>query len=110
MDGHAFVADAALRGAALAVVGESFRPGLEIPPLLIRVPDTAAALRAACSRRIAQLGATVVGVTGSVGKTTAKEMCALALAGRPTARTPRPCSKLWRAEHRPASKRPLINI
>ena len=88
MDGHAFVADAARRGAALAVVGETFRPGAETPPLLIRVPDTAAALRAACSRRIAQLGATVVGVTGSVGKTTAKEMCALALSGRPTARTP----------------------
>ena len=88
MDGHAFVADAARRGAALAVVGEAFQPGAEAPPLLIRVPDTAAALRAACSGRIAQLGATVVGVTGSVGKTTAKEMCALALSGRPTARTP----------------------
>lgn len=88
MDGHAFVADAARRGAALAVVGEAFPREQEAPPLLIRVADTAAALRAACSRRLAQLGATVVGVTGSVGKTTAKEMCALALAGRPTARTP----------------------
>jgi UDP-N-acetylmuramoyl-tripeptide--D-alanyl-D-alanine ligase len=88
MDGHAFVADAAHRGAALAVVGEGYAAGPEDPPLLIRVADTAAALRAACSRRLAELGATVVGVTGSVGKTTAKEMCALALAGRPTARTP----------------------
>jgi UDP-N-acetylmuramoyl-tripeptide--D-alanyl-D-alanine ligase len=88
MDGHAFVADATRRGAVLAVVGETFRAGPESPPLLIRVGDTAAALRAACTRRLAELGATVVGVTGSVGKTTAKEMCALALAGRPTARTP----------------------
>ena len=88
MDGHAFVADAARRGAALAVVGEAYLDGPEAPPLLIRVGDTAVALRAACSRRIGELGATVLGVTGSVGKTTAKEMCALALAGRPTARTP----------------------
>ncbi|MGO8686939.1 MAG: UDP-N-acetylmuramoyl-tripeptide--D-alanyl-D-alanine ligase [Candidatus Dormibacteria bacterium] len=87
MDGHAFVADAARRGAALAVVGEGFGAGPGAPPLLIRVADPAAALRAAGSRRLAELGATVVGVTGSVGKTTAKEMCALALSGRPTART-----------------------
>jgi UDP-N-acetylmuramoyl-tripeptide--D-alanyl-D-alanine ligase len=88
MDGHAFVADAARRGAVLAVVGSGFEAGSEAPPLLIRVDDTATALRAACSRRLEQLGATVVGVTGSVGKTTAKEMCALALSGRPTARIP----------------------
>jgi UDP-N-acetylmuramoyl-tripeptide--D-alanyl-D-alanine ligase len=88
MDGHAFVADAARRGATLAVVGGGFVAGPVCPPVLIRVADTALALRAACSRRLAQLGATVVGVTGSVGKTTAKEMCALALAGRPTAWTP----------------------
>ena len=88
MDGHAFVADAAQRGASLAVVGEGFEPGADAPPLLIRVADTAASLRSACTRRLSQLGATVIGVTGSVGKTTAKEMCALALAGRPTARTP----------------------
>ena len=87
-DGHAFVAEAARRGAVLGVVGEGFLAGSDVPPLLIRVPDTAVALRAACRRRIAELGAVVVGVTGSVGKTTAKEMCALALSGRPTARTP----------------------
>jgi len=87
MDGHAFVAEAARRGAVLGVVGEGFA-GAEAPPVLIRVPDTARALRAACRRRIDELGCAVVGVTGSVGKTTAKEMCALALAGRPTARTP----------------------
>jgi UDP-N-acetylmuramoyl-tripeptide--D-alanyl-D-alanine ligase len=87
-DGHEFVTDAALRGAVLAVVAEAFQPAGRVPGLLIRVPDTAAALRAACSRRLEELGATVVGVTGSVGKTTAKEMCALALSGRPTSRTP----------------------
>ncbi len=87
-DGHSFVSDAARRGAVLAVVSERFQPDGAVPELLIRVPDTAAALRTACSRRLAELGTTVIGVTGSVGKTTAKEMCALALSGRPTARTP----------------------
>jgi UDP-N-acetylmuramoyl-tripeptide--D-alanyl-D-alanine ligase len=88
MHGHAFVADAAARGAALAVVAASFAAAAATPPLLIRVPDTARALRAACERRLAELGPVVVGVTGSVGKTTVKEMCALALGGRPTSRTP----------------------
>ncbi len=88
MDGHAFVADAARRGARLAIVSAGFVAGEEVPPALIRVADTAAALRQACSRRLAELGCTVVGITGSVGKTTAKEMCALALGGRPTSRTP----------------------
>jgi len=88
LDGHSFIPDAVARGAVLAVVSDRYRPQGTAPPLLIRVPDTAAALRAACSRRLSQLGSTVVGVTGSVGKTTAKEMCALVLAGRPTSKTP----------------------
>ncbi len=88
MDGHAFVADAARRGAVLAVISEDLPLDRVAPAALIRVPDTARALREACARRISELGASVVGITGSVGKTTAKEMCALALAGRPTARTP----------------------
>lgn len=87
-DGHAFVAEAARRGARLAVVSDDLPLDGAAPPALIRVADTARALRGACARRIDELEATVVGVTGSVGKTTAKEMCALALAGRPTARTP----------------------
>lgn len=87
-DGHAFVGDAARRGASLAVVSDRFRAQGDVPPLLIRVPDTALALRAACERRLGEMGATVVGITGSVGKTTAKEMCALALSGRPTSKTP----------------------
>jgi len=58
------------------------------PPLLLRVDDTAAALRRACRARLDELGCAVVGVTGSVGKTSAKELCALALGGRDAAATP----------------------
>jgi UDP-N-acetylmuramoyl-tripeptide--D-alanyl-D-alanine ligase len=82
-DGHRFVGAATAAGAALAVVAEDFTaPPEGAPPLLLRVPDTAAGLRAACEHRLAELRCHVVGITGSVGKTTAKELCALVLEGR----------------------------
>ncbi|HZS13504.1 MAG TPA: UDP-N-acetylmuramoyl-tripeptide--D-alanyl-D-alanine ligase [Candidatus Dormibacteraeota bacterium] len=82
-DGHRFVAAAAEAGAALAVVDASWTPAEDAPapPLLLRVDDSAAALRHACERRLAELGAHVVGITGSVGKTTAKELVATVLEG-----------------------------
>ncbi|HZB97328.1 MAG TPA: Mur ligase family protein, partial [Candidatus Sulfotelmatobacter sp.] len=80
-DGHRYVGDAARRGAALAIVTASWPATQPSPPLLLRVDDTAAALRRACSRRLAELGCVVLGITGSVGKTTFKEMCALVLPG-----------------------------
>jgi UDP-N-acetylmuramoyl-tripeptide--D-alanyl-D-alanine ligase len=81
-DGHRFVGAATARGAALAVVAEDWTaPPEGAPPLLLRVPDTAAALRAACAQRLAELGCTVVGITGSVGKTTGKELCSVVLGG-----------------------------
>lgn len=88
-DGHAFVADAAARGAAVAVVARGWQPANgAAPPLLLRVADPAAALRLACRRRLEELGCEVIGITGSVGKTTTKDLCALAVADRPVARTP----------------------
>jgi UDP-N-acetylmuramoyl-tripeptide--D-alanyl-D-alanine ligase len=86
-DGHAWVAEAARRGAALAVVRRGFVPDGPVPPLLLLVEDTAAALRHACSARLDEIRCRVIGVTGSVGKTTAKEMCAAAL-GPAAAKTP----------------------
>jgi UDP-N-acetylmuramoyl-tripeptide--D-alanyl-D-alanine ligase len=87
-DGHAYVGAAARAGAALAVVAEGRPLPDGRPPLLLRVEDTGAALRRACSARLGELGCAVVGVTGSVGKTSAKELCALALGGRDAAATP----------------------
>ena len=82
-DGHRFVEAAAEAGALLAIVDDAWTPpaGAPVPPLLLRVPDTAAALRGACERRLAELGCHVVGITGSVGKTTAKELTAAVLSG-----------------------------
>ena len=86
-DGHDFVADALARGAAGAVVNRKFAKKNPALPLLV-VAEPAAALRAMAASYRATLQATFVAVTGSVGKTTVKEMTAdlLATVG-PTART-----------------------
>lgn len=72
-DGHDFVADALAKGAAAAMV--THRPEGVAPdaPLLI-VEDTLAGLAALGEAGRARARARVVAVTGSVGKTTTKEM------------------------------------
>jgi UDP-N-acetylmuramoyl-tripeptide--D-alanyl-D-alanine ligase len=78
-DGHDFVAEAAGRGAAAAVVHRAVAaPGL---PLLV-VADTTRALTDLARQARADTSATVVAVTGSVGKTTTKDMTAALLARR----------------------------
>ena len=75
VDGHAYIDMAASLGAAAALVEKPVKAS--IPTIL--VPDTVHAygdLAAACRE---QMGLTVVGITGSVGKTTTKEMTACML-------------------------------
>lgn len=77
-DGHDFVADALARGAAAAMVSripENLAPDA---PLLL-VADSFEGLRALARRARARTTARVVAVTGSVGKTSVKEMLAHAL-------------------------------
>jgi UDP-N-acetylmuramoyl-tripeptide--D-alanyl-D-alanine ligase len=74
-DGHDFVADALRRGAACAMVDRDV-PGAA--PLL-GVGETLAGLTALGAAGRARSAAQVVGVTGSVGKTTTKEMLRVAL-------------------------------
>lgn len=74
-DGHDFIDDAASRGAA-AVLTE--REGSSVPA--VRVADTQAALTALAAFGRSRFGGDVVGVTGSVGKTTTKDLIAAALA------------------------------
>ena len=75
-DGHAYVADAIRRGAAAAVVS---RPvdGVDAKRL-VSVKDTFSALQDLGKASRARSGATVIGVTGSVGKTGTKEFLAAA--------------------------------
>lgn len=73
-DGHDFVPAALAAGAACAMVHRDL-PG----PALLRVADTLAGLTALGAAGRARSAARVVGVTGSVGKTTTKEMLRTAL-------------------------------
>jgi UDP-N-acetylmuramoyl-tripeptide--D-alanyl-D-alanine ligase len=77
-DGHDFVADAMGRGAAAAMVDRT-PPGLAAGAALLQVSDTLAGLRALGAAGRARSAARVIGVTGSVGKTTTKEMLRSAL-------------------------------
>ena len=80
MDGHRFVDDAIRRGAA-AVVVERRR---EIPHGIaeVLVPSTWTALYSLASWTLARVNPLVVGVTGSNGKTSTKEMIAAILGRR----------------------------
>ena len=77
-DGHEFVSEALGKGAAAAVID---RP-LEAGGNLLRVADSYEALRKLASWARRRWGGTVVGVTGSAGKTTTKDTIAHLLASR----------------------------
>ncbi|MBM3660442.1 MAG: UDP-N-acetylmuramoyl-tripeptide--D-alanyl-D-alanine ligase [Actinobacteria bacterium] len=79
-DGHDFAADAFARGATVALVArEVDHPAAAA---LVVVDDPLGALaRAAAHTRAAWTDVTVVGITGSVGKTSTKDLTAAALGG-----------------------------
>lgn len=72
-DGHEFVADALARGAAGAMVNR-VPSGLAPDSPLLVVSDTLKALHRLAEFARARSGARVTAITGSVGKTTTKEM------------------------------------
>ncbi len=78
-DGHAFVSGAADAGAAAVVVSSTPDPPPACPWIL--VDDTLAALQALGSHCRSRSRAGVVGLTGSCGKTTTRELVAAALGG-----------------------------
>jgi UDP-N-acetylmuramoyl-tripeptide--D-alanyl-D-alanine ligase len=88
-DGHEFVGQAVQAGAVAALVSRTRLAGLQaldIPLLVVEEPGRALQEIAAGYR--VKLGLSVVGVTGSTGKTTVKEMIACLLAEtHSTART-----------------------
>jgi UDP-N-acetylmuramoyl-tripeptide--D-alanyl-D-alanine ligase len=87
-DGHRFVADAFARGAAAAMV-HRLPDGVPDDAALLQVADTLEGLHALGAFARARFGGRVVAITGSVGKTTTKEMLRAALA---------PFGKVWAAE------------
>jgi UDP-N-acetylmuramoyl-tripeptide--D-alanyl-D-alanine ligase len=100
VDGHDFVADAFKRGASFALIQKempaSFRTldlraaqsvpaesTLELsPPLCLRVDNTISALQQIARFWRRKLNLRVIGITGSVGKSTTKEMVAEVLGTR----------------------------
>jgi UDP-N-acetylmuramoyl-tripeptide--D-alanyl-D-alanine ligase len=80
-DGHDFVAQALEKGAAAALVSRVPEGVQPEAPLLI-VPDVLAALEKLGAFARARTRARVVGVTGSVGKTSTKEMLRAILGGQ----------------------------
>jgi UDP-N-acetylmuramoyl-tripeptide--D-alanyl-D-alanine ligase len=79
VDGHDYVADAAARGAAGAIVARAL--DADIAQYVVASP-LAALQDLARMRRLSRPRVKVVGVTGSVGKTTTKELTAAVLATR----------------------------
>lgn len=80
-NGHDFISDAFARGARGAVISQP------IPPIgsalaLIRVPDTVSALQALAASVLLDHSPTIIGITGSIGKTTTKEFAAGLLSAR----------------------------
>ncbi|MEZ5778232.1 MAG: UDP-N-acetylmuramoyl-tripeptide--D-alanyl-D-alanine ligase [Paracoccaceae bacterium] len=80
-DGHDFAAEALRKGAAAAMVSRMPDGCSEADPLLV-VPDVLAALTALGAAGRARTRAKVIAVTGSVGKTSTKEMLRAVLAGQ----------------------------
>ncbi|WP_199260898.1 UDP-N-acetylmuramoyl-tripeptide--D-alanyl-D-alanine ligase [Paracoccus binzhouensis] len=80
-DGHDFVAQALEKGAAAALVSRIPEGVAADAPLLV-VPEVLAALEALGRAGRARMRGKVVAITGSVGKTSSKEMARIALAGQ----------------------------
>jgi UDP-N-acetylmuramoyl-tripeptide--D-alanyl-D-alanine ligase len=77
-DGHAFLGEAAAAGASAALVAAP-QPGSALPQLVAGEPLAAFQAIAAAHRR--QFRGPVIGVTGSAGKTSTKNLLALLLGG-----------------------------
>jgi UDP-N-acetylmuramoyl-tripeptide--D-alanyl-D-alanine ligase len=80
-DGHDFISDAIRAGARAVLVSDPAKLGsLGRNVAAIVAPDTAVALLALGSAARNQIAGPVAGITGSVGKTSAKDLAAAALA------------------------------
>ena len=98
-DGHDYLADAFQRGAAAAIIDQDVAfdcPTIDLralaeaprsplplePPVCLRVPSSVLALQEAARQWMGRFDARTIGVTGSVGKSTSKEVIADVLSRR----------------------------
>jgi UDP-N-acetylmuramoyl-tripeptide--D-alanyl-D-alanine ligase len=80
VDGHAFAAEAVRNGASVVLVERPVDLGAETAAAVVQVPDTLVALQEAAAWWRNRFAVRVVGITGSTGKTIAKEVVADVLA------------------------------
>ena len=79
-DGHDFIAAAAAAGAGATLTSQGAGSSAETGIAAIEVADTAAALIDVATWAARRIGATIVGITGSVGKTSTKDLAGAAIA------------------------------
>ena len=72
VDGHSFIPEVVAKGASAVIAHDSFCSLKQSIPI-IGVPDVLLALRNLAQKIVAQRRAKVIGITGTLGKTTAKE-------------------------------------
>src|ERR1051326_1258153 len=78
-DGHDFIAAARNQGACAAVVSRPIPPEISADLSLITIGDTLLGLQQLAAEVLRRWGKPVIGITGSAGKTTTKELTALVL-------------------------------
>jgi len=76
VDGHSYVGEAVRNGAAVAIVERSVDLPAGLDAALVRVPDALVALQELAAWWRNRFAVRVVGITGSTGKTIAKEIVA----------------------------------
>jgi len=82
-NGHLFIPDALQHGAAGAVISQEILP-VDKAKVLLHVENTTLALQILAHKVLSDSGCQVVGITGSVGKTTTKEFTSHLLAEKYT--------------------------
>lgn len=80
-DGHSFLYDVKERGAVGAVVSKSYE-GPDFGLILLAVEDVVESLQSLAKHFMEDCKATIIGITGSLGKTTTKDFIATLLEGK----------------------------
>ncbi|MFO1258435.1 MAG: UDP-N-acetylmuramoyl-tripeptide--D-alanyl-D-alanine ligase [Gammaproteobacteria bacterium] len=80
LDGHQFLQEAYQKGASGLIISKDFNLSLEIPIPFLQVSDTTQALGAMATLWRSHLNVPVIGITGSCGKTSVKELTRAVLA------------------------------
>jgi UDP-N-acetylmuramoyl-tripeptide--D-alanyl-D-alanine ligase len=73
-DGHHYLKEAAIKGASLLVIRESYQGNTSFSCPILRVPDPLIALQNHAQSLLEELRPTICAITGSYGKTTTKSL------------------------------------